>query len=95
MLNANKRDVKIKCRKFRNNGKATGVINRKNGDNISISVKISDLDKFLAKHGDHSDLEINLDGEVINTFNYRSSKRFISSQCYKYKFKRDIKLKIF
>ena len=67
MLNANKRDVKIKCRKFRNNGKATGVINRKNGDNISISVKISDLDKLLAKHGDHSDLEINLDGEVINT----------------------------
>ena len=66
MLNANKRDVKIKCRKFRNNGKATGVINRKNGDNISISVKISDLDKFLAKHGDHSDLEINLEGEVIN-----------------------------
>ena len=63
MLNANKRDVKIKCRKFRNNGKA----NRKNGDNISISVKISDLDKFLAKHGDHSDLEINLEGEVINT----------------------------
>lgn len=46
MLNANKRDVKIKCRKFRNNRKATGVINRKNGDNISISVKISDLDKF-------------------------------------------------
>ena len=38
MLDANKRDVKIKCRKFRNNGKATGVINRKNGDNISISV---------------------------------------------------------
>lgn len=29
MLNANKRDVKIKCRKFRNNRKATGVINRK------------------------------------------------------------------
>ena len=67
MLNANKRDVKIKCRKFRTNGKATGVINRKNGDNISISVKISDLDKFLAKYGDHSDLEINLEGEVINT----------------------------
>ena len=67
MLNANKRDVKIKCRKFRNNRKATGVINRKNGDNISISVKISDLDKFLAKYGDHSELEINLDGEVINT----------------------------
>ena len=67
MLNANKRDVKIKCRKFRNNRKATGVINRKNGDNISISVKISDLDKFLAKHVDHSDLEINLEGEVIKT----------------------------
>lgn len=67
MLEANKRDAKIKCRKIRNNGKATGVINRKNGDNISISIKLSDLDKFLTKYGDYSDLDINLDGEVIKT----------------------------
>ncbi|WP_300259302.1 hypothetical protein [Clostridium sp.] len=67
MLEANKRDAKIKCRKIRNNGKATGVINRKNGDNISISIKLSDLDKFLTNYGDHSDLDINLDGEVIKT----------------------------
>ncbi|MDZ5252987.1 hypothetical protein [Clostridium sp. LIBA-8841] len=67
MLQANKRDVRVKCRKFRNAGKATGVINRKNGENISVSLKISDLDKFLAKYGDHSNVDINLEGEIIKT----------------------------
>lgn len=68
MLQVNKRDVNVKCRKFRNSGEATGVINRKNGENISISLKISDLDKFLAKNGDHSNLVVDLEGEIIKTF---------------------------
>ncbi|ELC8441936.1 hypothetical protein QYB59_000944 [Clostridium perfringens] len=67
MLQANKRDVRVKCRKFRNAGEATGVINRKNGENVSISLKISDLDKFLAKYGDHSNIDINLENEIIKT----------------------------
>ena len=67
MLNANIRDVKIKCRKFRNRGYATGMINRKNGDNVAISLKISDLDKFLAKNGDYCEVDINLENEIIKT----------------------------
>ncbi|MGG5462671.1 hypothetical protein [Clostridium sp. B9] len=67
MLEAKLRDVKVKCRKFRNSGYATGVINRKNGDNVCISLKISDLDKFLVDNGDHSNLDVKLGEELINT----------------------------
>ncbi|WP_300351300.1 hypothetical protein [Clostridium sp.] len=67
MLSANLRDVKIKCRKFRNAGYATGMINRKNGENIAISIKISEVDKFLAKNGEYCEIDINLENEIIKT----------------------------
>lgn len=67
MIKAEKRNPNIKARKFRNMGRATGVINRKNGENTCISLKISDLDKFLAKYGDYSNIDIDLEGERINT----------------------------
>lgn len=67
MLSANLRDIKVKCRKFRNAGYATGVINRNNGENVAISIKISDLDKFLAHNVDRCNVDINLDKEVIKT----------------------------
>lgn len=67
ILEANLRDVKQKCRKFRNSGIITGVIKRKNGEDIAIALKGSDVDKYLKRMGDHSNLCLNLEGEVINT----------------------------
>jgi ribosomal protein L25 (general stress protein Ctc) len=67
IIDANLRDLKIKGKKFINEGKTIGVILRSNGETLPISVKRSDMDKFLKKYGDHSNVILSINGENINT----------------------------
>lgn len=67
IIDANLRDLKIKGKKFINEGKTIGVIIRSNGEPLPISVKRSDMDKFLKKYGDHSNVILSINGENINT----------------------------
>ncbi len=65
IVEANVRDVKIKTRKFRNQGKTVGLIKRTNGESIPVSMTRSEVDKYLGRFGDHSNMTINLAGEDI------------------------------
>ncbi len=67
IIDANLRDLKIKGKKFINEGKTIGVILRSNGETLPISVKRSDMDKFLKKYGDHSNAILSINGENIKT----------------------------
>jgi len=67
IIDANLRDLKIKGRKFRNEGRTMGIIIRSNGETLPISVKRSDIDKFLKRYGDHSVVTLSIDGENITT----------------------------
>lgn len=67
IIDANLRDLKIKGRKFRNEGRTMGIIIRSNGESLPISLKRSDIDKFLKKYGDHSNVTLSIAGENINT----------------------------
>ncbi|WP_242844074.1 hypothetical protein [Clostridium sulfidigenes] len=67
IIDASLRDLKIKGRKFRNEGRTVGMILRSNGDTLPISIKRSDMDKFLKRYGDHSDVTLRVDGENINS----------------------------
>lgn len=67
MLDVNVRDVKVKCRKFRNNGLTTGTLKRKNGEIIPISMVIHKLETYLNRNGFNPLMEVNFEGEVINT----------------------------
>lgn len=67
IIDASLRDLKIKGRKFRNEGRTMGIITRSNGEILPISIKRSDMDKFLRRHGDHSYVTLSVDGKNINT----------------------------
>ncbi|MPQ42254.1 hypothetical protein [Clostridium tarantellae] len=67
MLKAKLRDLKLKCRKFRNEGRATGLLKRKNGENVPISIKGSDLDKLIQREGREGVIDLQLNEEVIQT----------------------------
>ncbi|GAA0776333.1 hypothetical protein [Clostridium subterminale] len=67
IIDASLRDLKIKGRKFRNEGRTMGIILKSNGDILPISIKRSDMDKFLKRYGDHSEVTLSVDGENINT----------------------------
>ncbi|WP_346938563.1 hypothetical protein [uncultured Clostridium sp.] len=60
IIDASLRDLKIK-------GRTMGIILKSNGDILPISIKRSDMDKFLKRYGDHSDVTLSVDGENINT----------------------------
>lgn len=67
IIDASLRDLKIKGRKFRNEGRTMGIIIRSNGESLPISLKHSDIDKFLKRYGDHSNVILSIAGENINT----------------------------
>lgn len=67
MLDALMRDTKIKPKKLRREGYATGTVRRKNGDVIPVILTGRVVDSYLAIHGDHSWMDIKLGDEEINT----------------------------
>lgn len=67
VIEANIRDLKIKNRKFRNDGKTIGVVKRINGETIPVSMPRSKLMTYLGRYGNNNGLIINLNGEQIKT----------------------------
>lgn len=67
VLEANVRDLKIKNRKFRNDGLTIGVVKRINGETIPVSLTRSKLMTYLGRCGNNNGLTINLNGEHIKT----------------------------
>lgn len=65
MLEIKKRDVKIKCRKFRNQGLATGTLKRSNGEIIPISLLSRVIDKILVASDYDKNITLNYEGEEI------------------------------
>ena len=61
------RDLKVKNRKFRNNGETIGVIKRSSGEIILVSMTRSELMTYLGRYGINSKLTISLNGEHIKT----------------------------
>lgn len=67
VIEAKVRDLKIKNRKFRNDGKTIGVVRRINGESIPFSMTRSELMTYLGRYGNNNRLTINLNGEHIKT----------------------------
>ncbi|MEG2288851.1 MAG: hypothetical protein RR891_10960 [Clostridium sp.] len=67
IIEASIRDLKIKGRTFRNAGRTIGIIFKNNGEGLPISVKCSDIETFLKRFGDHSNITLNINGEKLNT----------------------------
>ncbi|GAA0115418.1 MULTISPECIES: hypothetical protein [Clostridium] len=67
ILEAKMRDLKLKGKKFINNGETMGIIIRNDNSQIPIAIKCSDMDKFLSRFGDYSNIVLNVEGENINT----------------------------
>ncbi|MEG1255909.1 hypothetical protein [Clostridium sp.] len=67
IIEASVRDLKVKGRKFRNEGRSIGIIVRNNGERLPISVKRSDIETFLKRFGDRSTVTLNVDGNSIDT----------------------------
>lgn len=65
MLEIKKRDVSIKCRKFRNQGLATGTLKRKDGNIIPISLLSRVIDKLLVANNYNKNILLNYEGEEI------------------------------
>lgn len=77
MLVIKKRDVKLKTRKFRNKGEATGTLKRTNGEIIPISTISKDLDKYLDSSNDCPDVTLDFEGEIINA-KIKETKRHLT-----------------
>lgn len=67
ILEANVRDLKIKNRKFKNDGLTIGSVKRINGEIIPISMTRSKLMTYLGRFGKDDGLKISLNGEHIDT----------------------------
>jgi len=65
IIEASVRDLKVKGRKFRNEGRSIGLIVRNNGEGLPISVKRSDMETFLKRYGQHSNVTLKVDGNSI------------------------------
>lgn len=57
----------MKGKKIRNNKETMGIVLRKDGNQTPVTIKNSDMDKFLSHFGDYSNVTINLDGLQIET----------------------------
>lgn len=58
------RDVSIKCKKLRRNNLATGTL-RKEGKIIPISVKGSDIDKYIKKYGAYNNITLEFEDQEV------------------------------
>ena len=67
ILEADIRDLNVKTRKFRNLGKTIGIVERRDGKSIPISMTRSQVDKYLGRFGLNENMVIKLNGEEIKT----------------------------
>lgn len=67
VIEANVRDLKTKNRKFRNDGKTIGIVQRVNGESIPVSMTRSKLMTYLGRNEGANELMISLNGEHIRT----------------------------
>lgn len=65
IINGEVRDLKLKGKKFRNEGKAIGIIERLTGESLPISFRRSEMEKYLGRYG-NKDITLNINGEKIN-----------------------------
>lgn len=65
MLEAILRDVKVKGKKIRNSGYTTGLLKKKNGDVVYISIPSYKLDTYVSRYGAKDEIKLNLNGESI------------------------------
>lgn len=67
IINAEIRNLKVKGKKFRNNGRTIGIVERTSGESIPISFKRSDIEKYLGRYGKEEIISLSLSNEVIKT----------------------------
>ncbi len=77
MIEVNRRDPRIKCKKLRREGIITGTLKRRNGDIIPISVKGSSIDTYINSNGLNHELIILFENSEIKTRIYRVQKNLI------------------
>lgn len=68
MFEVKRRDAKVKTRKFRNVGEATGTLKRLNGEIIPIALCSKDFDKLLNNTNNCRYMILNFEGEEVNTW---------------------------
>lgn len=67
MIQINRRNSNVKCKKLRRQGLITGTLRRCNGDIIPISVKGNSIDTFVNKNGLNAELVVMLENSEIKT----------------------------
>lgn len=77
MFDIKRRDAKLKTRKFRNKGEATGSLKRLDGEIIPISLISKDFDKLLNNTNDCRNIVLNFEGESVNAW-IKETKRHIT-----------------
>lgn len=65
IIDAMERDVKVKCRKFKNAGRSIGTVEKNDGTQIPISFKRSDIIKVIRQFGEEGKVTLNLEGKEI------------------------------
>ncbi|MGL5380839.1 hypothetical protein [Clostridium sp.] len=65
MLEAILRDVKVKGKKIRNSGYTTGLLKKKSGEVVYISIPSYKLDTYVSRYGAKDEIELNLIGERV------------------------------
>ena len=66
-LDANVRNLKLKAKKFRIQGFATGMLKRNTGEFIPLYLRGNEVDKFLKKHGDRAEVELHIGDLKLST----------------------------
>lgn len=77
MIQINRRNSNIKCKKLRRQGLITGTLRRRNGDIIPISLKGSSVDTFVNKNGLNEELIVLFENSEIKTRIYKVQKNLI------------------
>lgn len=77
MFEVKRRDVKVKTRKFRNNGEATGTLKRLNGEIIPIALISKDFDKLLNNTNDCRNVTLSFEGEAVNAWIHETQKHLL------------------
>ena len=66
-LDANVRSLKLKAKKIRKQGFATGMLKRNTGEFIPVYLRGNEVDKFLKQYGDKSEVELHIGDLKLNT----------------------------
>lgn len=65
-LDAVKRDLNVKGRKFKNEKMTIGIIKRKDGGQLPIALKRNAMERFLKLYGDNGNALIKVEDQVID-----------------------------